>query len=109
MINPLHLQLAKTLLGRDYTPEAEMFFKTRATIGQALDQKGQEFFMQNWRNLPDFLSTPAGQEIIQLTIGMWQDAMRAATEAATAKLKESTMAQTARPPEANAAPTPMTP
>lgn len=68
------LSLAKTLLGRDFTPEANMFFRTRAAIGNALDQEGKVFFMNRWKDFPIFLETPNGQKAMAELVAAWKQA-----------------------------------
>ena len=71
----MNLQLAipvlSKLAGRDVSPEIAMFFRSRSAVGAALDAKGQEFFMNNWRALPDFMETPEGQIAIKQFVEQW--------------------------------------
>lgn len=72
MINPLHLQLAKTLLGRDYTPEATAFTKAMYELAQGLTKEQQLFISQHWMNVHEFLASPQGKEAAQLFVTEWQ-------------------------------------
>lgn len=67
----LFLPVLSKALGRDLTPEANMFFRSRAVIGTVLDDNGREYFKNNWRDLPDFLETDLGKEKLKDLLETW--------------------------------------
>lgn len=69
-INQL-LPLMTQVLGRDYTPEVNSFFSAREAVGKALNPAGQQFVINNWRIMAEFMHTPAGQAAIVAFIEAW--------------------------------------
>lgn len=67
----LFLPVLSKALGRDLTPEANMFFRSRAVVGTVLDDNGREYFKNNWRDLPDFLETDLGKEKLKDLLETW--------------------------------------
>lgn len=67
----LFLPVLSKALGRDLTPEANMFFRSRAAVGTVLDGNGREYFKKNWRDLPDFLETDLGKEKLKDLLETW--------------------------------------
>lgn len=65
------LRLGSQLLGRDYTPEVESFFRCREALGKSLNENGQRFVIQNWRGIADFMETNEGRAATQKFIEAW--------------------------------------
>lgn len=65
------LPILSNALGRDLSIELNMFFRARASIGSALNQQGQEFFIKNWPTIIDFMETPQGQKAISDFMDKW--------------------------------------
>ena len=65
------LPLVSKFIGRDITPEVELFFRARSAIGKALNPEGQQFFVQNWQKMADFMESPAGQEATVDFMNAW--------------------------------------
>lgn len=67
----LLLPVLSKAIGRDLQPDVELFYRSRAAVGTALNEQGQKFFIENWRGLADFMETPAGQEAIAAFVDAW--------------------------------------
>lgn len=76
------LQVVSKALGRDFTPEVELFFRSRAAIGAALDSEGQAFFVANWRGIAEFMESADGKEAVELFMASWQESMKPKADAA---------------------------
>lgn len=65
------IPIASQFFGRDMTGDFQNFFRSRAAVGSALDEKQQKFFVENWKNIAQFLETPSGQRVVQESIAIW--------------------------------------
>lgn len=65
------LPIISKAIGRDLAPDVELFYRSRAAVGAALNQQGQEFFMQNWRGIADFMNTPEGKVATAAFMNSW--------------------------------------
>lgn len=57
--------------GRDLTPELNLFYRARASIGTALNEEGRKFFIQNYPQVVDFMESEEGQKAIAAFIDAW--------------------------------------
>lgn len=69
------LPLISKALGRDLTPEAQLFFRARAAIGAALPDEDKELFAKNWRQVVDYMESAEGKKSIKTFINHWKKAV----------------------------------
>lgn len=69
-------------IGRDIGPDVDLFYRSRAAVGSALNQQGQQFFVQNWRGIADFMYTPAGKAAVAQFMNSWAASLLPKTMAA---------------------------
>lgn len=69
----LLIPIASQAVGRDITPDVAMFFRARAAVGMAQDQKGRDYFARNWRKLVDFMESEQGQASLRQFLDDWMD------------------------------------
>lgn len=76
------LPIASQMLGRDLTPELDMFRRTKHAVGMSLNQQGQQFVTLSWRQLPSFLETPEGRAAVATFVNCWASSLIPKTLAA---------------------------
>lgn len=69
-------------------PEVQLFYRARAAVGVSLNNQGQEYVMQNWPKIPDFLETPEGKAAIVAFVNAWVQS----------SIPKSVMAEPVEPP-----------
>lgn len=69
--------LVSQMLGRDVTPDVELFFRARSAVGQALTAEGRAYFVENWRSLADYMESEEGQQALQFFLEGWMGDSRA--------------------------------
>lgn len=67
----LLIPIASKAIGRDIGPDVNLFFRARAAVGTSLNPQGQQFFVENWRKLPDFMESPEGQAALATFMNSW--------------------------------------
>lgn len=72
----LLVPIVSQAVGRDVTPDVEMFFRARAAVGSSLSPEGQRHFVANWRKLVDYMETEKGQASLRQFLGDWEAASR---------------------------------
>lgn len=75
------LPVLSKAIGRDLTPDAQLFFRARAAVGSALSPEGQEHFIANWRGIVDFMETEKGQAALRRFLGNWETASKESAKA----------------------------
>lgn len=65
------LPIASQIVGRDLSPELEMFRRSKSAIGMSLNQQGQQFVTMSWRQLPAFLESPEGRAAVAAFVNAW--------------------------------------
>lgn len=63
--------------GIDLTKEVDLFFRARAAVATTQNQAGQEFVMENWRSLADFMESDEGQMATAAFIDAWKTPKKA--------------------------------
>lgn len=65
--------LISQIVGKDISGEIDLFFRARASVGDALNDEGQKFFIANWRSMADFMGTEEGMKATSEFVQAWAD------------------------------------
>lgn len=65
------LPFVNQVTGRDWTSEAHLFIRSRESFGRAIGPEGQKFVLGHWKQLADFLESPAGAKASKEFANAW--------------------------------------